>query len=308
MGTVTAMKQNKSPNRSTAGLLKAGGIDVTKSDLLKVYPEDIVLITDPNHPLYDDRVDPNVCPLDLDLVKSITDLGVQHAVVVRRNGVDKNDRPILEVVSGIQRTRCAREVNQGKKGDDRIKIPICIMHGDDASLYEWKAQENAQRREETLFTRAKKAQRLLAFGRSRTRVVEVLRLGNVTTLDLHLDFLGLSPEAQQEFVTKNFPMTAIPVIASVPKAEQPAMIVEVKKLGARKGHEVKAAVDATRKGKAYVVPEQKKMVSRSFIEQWAAALPECEARAALLFVLGYSESLNNYPRLRLEDQATKKDK
>lgn len=280
---------------STAGSLAASGIDVTKADQLKVYPEALTLITDPSHPLFDERIHD---PLDNDLVESIRELGVKNPISVRKNGIDAKGKIVLEVVAGIQRTRAALAVNEALKKDDRIKVRIELLHGDDAAMYEWKAAENAQRRAESIFTRAKKCEKLLnVYGRSKSRIAQLLRLGGPAQVDTHLEFLSLSPEAQEAFSLKQFPLASMAVIAAIPRQEQPEVVARVIELGARKAHEIPEAVDAVRRNKPFKAPVRKKLMSRNDMQAWADALPECEGRAVLLYILGHDGCLDPYPHL-----------
>lgn len=272
--------------------LAKGGIDATKRDLLWVYPEDLFIVRDKTHPLYDERLEE---PLEPGFAEDVAERGVQQVITVRKNGVTTEGKQILEVVDGRQRTQAAILANTTR--DEKMKVPIVMKKfATDLEMIEYAASLNVQRKDESYYTLACKALRMRNFGSSDARICRVLKI-QPTSLKQHLEYLDLSPEARKAFDAKTFPMMSVDVIASIPREEQPKVVAEVIALGATKSHEIPAAVDAVRQRRPYKAPERKKMWSRNQIEAWAQSLERCEGRAVLLTILGYDEDLEKYPHL-----------
>jgi len=122
-------------------------------------PEDLVLVTDPKHPLYDQRIN---LPLDESLVLNIMFQGVIEPIVIHK----ENDKPV--VVAGRQRVRCALEANKRLKaqGKEPIRVPAVIRRGTESDLFGVSISENEARQDDTPLGRANKCSRYLAMGRS----------------------------------------------------------------------------------------------------------------------------------------------
>lgn len=279
--------------------LKAAGIDATRATRIMVFPEDLILITDEAHPLYDPRValDP-----DPDFLADIRENGVQKDILVRLLE-DKKGNPTLEVVAGRQRTKSSLIVNAElvKAGEEPRKVPVLIKRNVELStLVLMSISENWQR-PESVMSKAVKVQKALEAGATKEAVRLALRCAPNTIDDL-LAFLGLSKEVQKAIEDGKLPLGTIKTMASVPLAQQAQILTQVQASGATKTHEVKAAVAAVKTGSKVVLPEGKKALSRPKIEAWAAELVEYtkdnpddeSAKAALKtlsFVLGYKNSL-----------------
>ena len=73
-------------------------------------PDELVLVTDPTHVLYDPSV--NDAP-PADMVEGMMELGVLEPILVRRNGTDpKARKAIVEVVDGRMRVKSCRLANK----------------------------------------------------------------------------------------------------------------------------------------------------------------------------------------------------
>lgn len=138
---------------------KTGGgqqFEASRTVAFSFDPEDLVLIEDPKHPLYDARV---TLPLKPEFVANIRALGVVEPVIVRR--ID--GKPV--VIDGRQRVRAARAVNREDMGVT-IKVPAVVRSGDEADAYTVTVSLNEQRQDDPQREKIAKAQRLHQLGRT----------------------------------------------------------------------------------------------------------------------------------------------
>lgn len=143
-----------------------------KTNLLMFDPDDLEIVTDPEHALYDERVH---LPLDESMVLSIMALGVVQPINITK---DPETGKTL-VAAGRQRVRAAREANRRLKSEGRppIQIPAYPRRGTTADLMGVMVAENEIRKDDTPIGRARKMARLMDRGRS---VAEVALLFGVT--------------------------------------------------------------------------------------------------------------------------------
>jgi len=132
-----------------------------KSNVLYFDPDDLVIVDDPKHPLYDERIH---LPISEPLVLNIMFQGVLESIVVTK---DPELGKTL-VVDGRQRVRAAREANKRlrKQGSEPVLVPALPRRGEAASLAGVMVSANEIREDDTPLNRAKKMQRLLELGRS----------------------------------------------------------------------------------------------------------------------------------------------
>lgn len=122
-------------------------------------PEELVIIRDPQHPLYDPRVE---LPLDENQVKNFMAKGFFGTIVITKIG----DSPV--VVDGRRRTMHAAEANRRllSEGKEPIRISATIQRGDGADLFGVLISANEGRLDDTPLAKARKCARYLAMGRS----------------------------------------------------------------------------------------------------------------------------------------------
>ena len=144
-----------------------------ESKLLHFDPGDLVIVDDPKHPLYDERVD---LPLSAELVASILHHGrVLEPVIIRKD--PETDR--IEVVAGRQRVRAVREIRargnvfkslpealQKRRGKDAWRVPAIVDRSKDEDLAEVMVSENEIRLSDSPLVRAEKMRRLLGRGKT----------------------------------------------------------------------------------------------------------------------------------------------
>jgi len=132
-----------------------------KTNVLMFDPEDVLLVTDPKHPLFDERVN---MPLSEGLVRNIMCYGVLEPIIVRKNP----DTGVTEVVVGRQRVKAVREANKRlrERGEEPLSIPATVKRAEDSTLAGILVSENEQREADTPLGRARKMQRLLDMGKT----------------------------------------------------------------------------------------------------------------------------------------------
>jgi ParB family chromosome partitioning protein len=174
------------------------------ANVWRVDPEnDVWLVMDKTHPLYDERV---LWEVDEALVRDIMTRGVLDPVKVTKKYGDK-----VIVVDGRQRVKAAREANRrlAEAGKVLVRLPVIFIDrgADDAALLGVAVSSNENRLEDTPINRARKAVLLqgmgysldevaTAFGKTKTAVANWLKLNELDKNVIHaLEARKLSAEA-----------------------------------------------------------------------------------------------------------------
>lgn len=121
-------------------------------------PEDLVLIDDETHDLYDSRVK---LPVDEGLVLSMMSQGFFGAIeIAKRDGK-------AQVVDGRRRVKAAREANRRlrERGLEPIRVPAMLARGMDVDLWGITISANLHRTDDSPLENARKVARYMAFGR-----------------------------------------------------------------------------------------------------------------------------------------------
>lgn len=236
-----------------------------RQDLLKFDPEDLFLVTDEKHPLYDPRVNK---PLDENLVKNIMMFGVIEPIIVRRNGESKDGKAIMEVVAGRQRVRCAREaskrlVAEGKEG---VLVPAIVKRGDDQRLFGVLVSENEMRSGDSTVEKAKKLQRYLDMGGDEDQAAVTFGVTK-TTIRNYLALLDCDKSVQKAvddgLIT---PSLAISEFSKMSREEQKEALTKLLASGATKGAKGRENARAARGG-GEAVDAAPRMPSRKKVEK-----------------------------------------
>ena len=134
-----------------------------RKDVFMVKPENLTLVYDKAHPLYDPRVE--IAPPE-SMIANIAMNGVIEPVIVRKNGVD------YEIVAGRRRTKSAIEANNRLRAEGKppILVPCIMRGGTDADLFGVMVSENEIRHEDTMIIKGMKARKLLDFGYSEQQI------------------------------------------------------------------------------------------------------------------------------------------
>lgn len=158
-----------------------------KRDAPMFDPDKLVLVTDQNSALYDERVN---WPVDEALVANIlfdpdgdgVPQGVLEPVIVRRNA----ETGAVEVAAGRRRVKAAREANKRlrKQGREPIRVPALVIRARDARAMAVMISENEHRANDTPLGRALKAQRYVNLGRDESEVATLLGVSATTVRNM----------------------------------------------------------------------------------------------------------------------------
>jgi len=200
-------------------MAKTAVTDATRLNAFAIEPERLVIIDDPKHHLYDERVK---LPLDEALVRNIMVHGVKVPVLVAKEGNS------IIVFDGRQRVKAAIEANKRLKedGSEQVKVKIFIERGDEADLFGVCILANEMRQEDSIILKARKAKRLLdmnggdvgaaaaTFGVSKIQIERWLKLTDLAapvvkaiesgeiTATAAVELAGLSRDEQVEALEK----------------------------------------------------------------------------------------------------------
>ena len=156
-----------------------------KRDVYMFEPEDLVIVTDPKSPLYDERGE---LPVDEALVLNImfapdgVPQGVLEPILVARNPESGK----VEVVDGRGRTKAAREANKRlkKQGMEPIRVPGMPQRANSHRLMGMLMSANEHRRDDTPLGRAKKAQRYIDLGRDEGEVATIFGISKASVKNM----------------------------------------------------------------------------------------------------------------------------
>lgn len=139
-----------------------------KTNLLLFNPENLTLVTDKTHPLYDERVH---LPISERMVLNIMHHGVKTPIQVRKN----RETGKVEVVAGRQRVKNAIEANKRliAKGCEPIGVPASVVGGDDGDLFGVMVSENELRESDSPIGRAEKMRQYMGLGKSEEQVAVI---------------------------------------------------------------------------------------------------------------------------------------
>jgi ParB family chromosome partitioning protein len=134
-----------------------------KTNVLNFEPENLHLVTDKTHPLYDERVH---LPIEEGMVLNIAELGVLEPIIVWKDP----ETGLTCVVVGRQRVKHTLEANKLrlKEGKDPLLVPGVVKRGSANQMAKYMVSENEIRQADTPLGRAKKCQMRWSAGTMRT--------------------------------------------------------------------------------------------------------------------------------------------
>ncbi|WP_186177799.1 ParB/RepB/Spo0J family partition protein [Burkholderia gladioli] len=203
-----------------------------KTNLLYFDPEKLVLVTDKNSPLYDDRVH---LPVDEVMAHSIDYQGVQQPITISKNP----ETGETEVVAGRQRVKAARLANvwRTSRGQPLRQIPGVVFQGKRESAIETIVAENEQRQDDTPLGRADKMRQVLALGRSEGHVAMIFHC-SVATVRSTLALLECCNDVQKAVESGKVSLTHASKLAKMKPDQQREKVRElVKAADTQKPHE-----------------------------------------------------------------------
>lgn len=274
-----------------------------RGELLYFDPEVLVVVTDPSHTLWDERVK---LPIDERLVTSIMSVGIIEPIVFRRNGEDDKGQAIAEVVDGRQRVRAARIANQRLReiGADPVRVPAVLRLGGDSDLFGVTITANEIRQNDTPLVRAKKLGRYLAGGRTLEEAAVTFGT-TTTTLKTLLALLDCHDAVQKAVEAGKIGITHAKMLSAFPREQQPA---ELDKLFAKKDEAGEVEVPLNERiekalgarGKVRLRTQKTKKDIASFKErlQESKSADAPLVMAVLDWVLGNEEALNKFRAIK----------
>ncbi|MBN3822297.1 hypothetical protein G3O00_01520 [Burkholderia sp. Ac-20384] len=253
-----------------------------KTNTLFFDPEDLTLVTDPASPLFDERVH---WPVNENMVRNIMFQGVLQAIEVSKNP-ETGD---IEVVTGRQRVKAAREANRQLRDQGRppVHVPASVRKvtaGRRAlDLSSAMVSENAIRQEETPLTIAAKMSRQVQMGRSEEEI-GILFGCNPQTVRATLSLLDCCDAVQKAVDSGQIKITDARKLAKASPEEQRSKVRDLVAAGAGKTGHARA-----RAQRAVMDSNVPRMRTRS---QIAKELGKSDgARAdALRWVLGHGDT------------------
>lgn len=203
-----------------------------KSNVLFFDPDKLTLVTDPAHPLYDERA---LRPFSEPMVLNIMALGVHTPIVITK---DPETGKTL-VVAGRGRVINAREANRRlrERGEEPVQVPGVARRTDSDGLAGVMVSENELREADTPVGRARKMQRFVDRGRSHEAIAILFGCG-VATVKHTLALLEAPADVRKAVEAGEINVTHAKKLAKLPPEQQRAKVVELKKAAEGKtGHE-----------------------------------------------------------------------
>jgi ParB family chromosome partitioning protein len=209
-------------------------------------PDDLIIVTDKGHALYDPRV-----RLDIDeaMVASIMAAeggGVHVPILVVKDGEESDGTPRVLVVDGRQRVRNAREANARLKklGRPPVLVPAIPRRGDIGDLAGLGMLVNEIRKADPPLVRAGKMQHLLDIGQDLSAVALVFGVDPQTVKNT-VKLLGLSRKARATVKSRALPVDVARKLAVLPADEQDAKLAELAEAGTLRGRAASESVERT---------------------------------------------------------------
>jgi ParB family chromosome partitioning protein len=187
-----------------------------RGDLFRFPATDLVLIDDPTHPLYDERVHMDV---DESLVRNIMVHGVIEPVVVAK--ID--GKPV--VVDGRQRVKAAKAASERleREGGKPVLVPCVVRRGGEGVLFGVSVSANELRTDDTPLAKAEKLVRLLSLGYTEEEAGVVFGV-SPRTIDNWLRLTELDPAVKYAVDEGQISATAAGELSGLPKTEQKAAL------------------------------------------------------------------------------------
>ena len=198
---------------------------IGRDELLLFSPDDLVIVNDKDHPLYDERA---FLQPEERLIESIMKVGVLEPIIVRKNGEDKTGKPIVEVVDGRQRVKAASIANARIRevGGEEVRVPAVRKRGDGGDLLGIMITTNEIRKADPPLIKAKKVQRYLDLGR--TMEEAAVTFGATTaTLKSYLALLDCHPNVVKAIEAGRIGITHAKKLSAMPQEEQTAELTKL---------------------------------------------------------------------------------
>lgn len=299
-----APKPKKEPKPKAAKAAPRGKSEAIKTGSEKVLlldPEEVVLRTDKEHPLYDPRAESKIEPA---FVTNLKINGLIHPVTVRKfqdKGVNK-----WEVVAGRRRTLHLRQANKELKKSGSVLIPLKAIEviGDDLQAIGIKVSENSWRKDDTFVAKARQAAQLLNMGMDVEGVANTLNVTGQTVRN-YKAILGCDPAVIKAVEAGKIPASLAAVeLAKLDKADQKAALASLLESGAVKGEAAVEGVRRIRNGKKPEKGGKKALRRRSKPETKKAlrVLGKLDTRESRFVLAGIKYALGHDNAFTYEDK------
>lgn len=224
------------------------------SKYFKLDPDDVAIIDDPGHLLYDERIKQ---PLSEELVASIDTWGVVTPILVRKDGDE------AQVVDGRQRVRAAREVNKRRRAARRkemVYVPALLDRTEDENAPLKVEIANSGRLEDSPLTKARKAQRLLDMGHDESVVARSMGI-TVAYLKQLQALLSLDPKVKRAVDAGSIAASSAAKLSKLTRDDQVAQLDELLAGGGKvTAAKARAAVATkTGNGNGHVAPGKREL-------------------------------------------------
>jgi len=195
--------------------------DVARQNLWMFDPEDLTIIEDREHPLFDPR---GLEPPDPELVAGIKFRGVLEPVVI----ISDRDTGKPIVVAGRRRVLAARQANKELKreGQTPKKIPAVQRKENEREAVAILIMENAQRKDPDLLASAELARRAMTLGYSEEDVGVMFGRG-AHTISQWLKLLETSTQVQKAVRDGSVRLADAVKLAKLPRVEQAAELEKI---------------------------------------------------------------------------------
>jgi ParB family chromosome partitioning protein len=245
-----------------------------KTNVLMFVPENLHLVDDPTHPLYDERIH---LPLDEAMVLNIMDQGVIEPIVVWKD----KETGLVCVVDGRQRVKHAIEANIRllQEGKEPLHVPGVVRIGSANRMSQAMVSANEIRRADTPLGRAKKMADMLSRGNDEEDLALFFGI-SIQTVLATLSLLECTQAVQNAVESGQITIGHARQLADLPPEEQRDKVQQLVSVAQEtKGHE------KARRQRAVLGNAQPRMKSRKQISI-ALASATGEYAAALRWVIG----------------------
>ncbi|HED1709641.1 TPA: hypothetical protein R4X16_000557 [Klebsiella variicola subsp. variicola] len=245
-----------------------------KTNVLTFEPENLHLVTDKTHPLYDERIH---LPISEAMVLNIMDQGVLEPIIVWKDP----ETGLSCVVDGRQRVRHTLEANKrlSKEGKEPLLVPAVAKRGSAVRMAQAMVSANEIRQADTPLGRAKKMADALDRGHDEDDLSLMFGV-SVQTVRATLSLLDATQAVRDAVESGTVTVTQARQLGALPPEEQRAKVsaIELATAGIT-GHE------KARRQRKILGEEKPRLKTRKEITK-ALESAEGEYASALRWVLG----------------------
>jgi ParB family chromosome partitioning protein len=239
-------------------------VEVPRRDIFLVEPEDLVIIEDSKHILYDPRIN---LPLNEELVASINLVGVTTPILARKDGDD------LQVVAGRQRVRASREVNKRRKEKvegytgEPVRVPVRTVRTDEKTLVNMMFAADIHISDPPLMRAKKISAALNERGMSNAEVALAMGV-TTTTISNSLALFDCSPRVQKAVENGLVVETIARKMKDLAREKQDELLEQMLVLDLTKGNRATNAISKVKRGEQVTAGDKHRMRSRLLIENF----------------------------------------